>query len=598
MNPGRILRIAKWEVSRTLPSVTVEKTLLALIVLGILSAGIVAGVAGGLSVSDDIYTVGVSSDSPYHDALSTNDRFDLTDPDSVQYAEGNLDILIQGDSVTVQDTARGDAAAGEFRSTITEYNDAQMETESNTHTAFPVTIDIGYINPSTGEITDSPGDASDSDSTTDTTESVSEVMALFESLFEWLVENFGQFLWPIYALYMAIEGAISGTLPSGETPSAVDTPFPFQSLVLALVFFAPLNFIAQGYGSSFLRERMNQRGELTLVTPATPIEIITGKSLPYFATMAGLTALLAAALGIGVYGALAILPFIMVFLGSVFIAAMLSRSFKELTFLTVLVSVVIIGFGFIPAMFSNLHAIALISPLTDVVEQLEGNTVTFAEFVFSTLPLTLVGVVLYIIGAGLYRGETMFTQRPVHEKCIDALAAWTTSLTRLPFVVALLFPLVFAAQLISLPLAIPLPPELALTVLFALVAVIEELGKTLPVYAGMSRNHIDLTLRNGVLSGVLAGASFFVVEKSTLLVQVAGLERIMVGEAVFGPEIGTGADGGASVALFLLPLALHIIASTAATIGATRGKKTYAAGFIVAMLIHGVYDLTVVILYA
>jgi len=25
MNPGRILRIAKWEVSRTLPSVTVEK---------------------------------------------------------------------------------------------------------------------------------------------------------------------------------------------------------------------------------------------------------------------------------------------------------------------------------------------------------------------------------------------------------------------------------------------------------------------------------------------------------------------------------------------------------------------------------------------
>jgi len=39
------------------------KTLLALIVLGILSAGIVAGVAGGLSVSDDIYTVGVSSDS-------------------------------------------------------------------------------------------------------------------------------------------------------------------------------------------------------------------------------------------------------------------------------------------------------------------------------------------------------------------------------------------------------------------------------------------------------------------------------------------------------------------------------------------------------
>jgi len=150
-----------------------------------------------------------------------------------------------------------------------------------------------------------------------------------------------------------------------------------------------------------------------------------------------------------VYGALAILPFIMVFLGSVFIAAMLSRSFKELTFLTVLVSVVIIGFGFIPAMFSNLHAIALISPLTVVVEQLEGNTVTFAEFVFSTLPLTLVGVVLYIIGAGLYRGETMFTQRPVHEKCIDALAAWTTSLTRLPFVVALLFPLVFAAQLIS-----------------------------------------------------------------------------------------------------------------------------------------------------
>ncbi len=60
-------------------------------------------------------------------------------------------------------------------------------------------------------------------------------------------------------------------------------------------------------------------------------------------------------------------------LGATFVGAMFARSFKELTFVTVAVSVFLTAYTFVPAIFTQVTPIALISPLTLVVRDLTGQ---------------------------------------------------------------------------------------------------------------------------------------------------------------------------------------------------------------------------------
>ena len=67
--------------------------------------------------------------------------------------------------------------------------------------------------------------------------------------------------------------------------------------------------------------------------------------------------------------------------------------------------------------------IALISPLTLVVRDLQGEAVALGEYLFSTGPFCLTAGTLFAMGAGVYREEDMFTQRPVPLEFLDAPAA-------------------------------------------------------------------------------------------------------------------------------------------------------------------------------
>ncbi len=43
-----------------------------------------------------------------------------------------------------------------------------------------------------------------------------------------------------------------------------------------------MNFVIQAYASSIMNERINDRGELLLVSPVSRGDIIAAKTLPYF----------------------------------------------------------------------------------------------------------------------------------------------------------------------------------------------------------------------------------------------------------------------------------------------------------------------------
>ena len=637
-----VARIARWEVGRSgaaLDRRTVGVAAAALLLAGGVAA---AGAAtGGPAVDRDIYRVGVAEDDPYRPVVESSPALAAHPPDREALERGELDVLVRpprlaisevegagGDGtvslavterrVVHRESRKGRAAAARLREAVQDYNTGLMRQEENRTAAFPVVVELQYIARSgvgqaePGTEGDSPddGDADDGDDG-DAGGGGGEVGGGTDGVAVPDVQS---------------GGGIFGGRSSGS-PAEIRPPFPFDSLVLAFAFLVPMNFVVQAYGSSMLEERINRRGELLLVTPVSPGDIVAGKTVPYAATLVALVGGIAAAVGGGPTSVVAVLPIGLTFLGATFAAAMFARSFKELTFVTVSVSVFLTAYTFVPAIFTNVTPIALISPLTLVVRDLQGTGSTAGEMLFATGPLALVGMGLFLLGTGIYREEDLFTQRSVPLKLLDALSAQLVFISgvlssarravpaipaldppgdrvggavdRLTGVLpagvlaALSIPFVLLAELLVVALLFALPQTLALPVLFAAIAVIEEVAKSLHVYAGIHTGVFDRRTVSATLLGVLAGAGFFVGEKLFVVVQAVGLTQLPIGEAT----AATAGIGALPVGLLLLaPLVLHCVTATVSALAATRGLGSYLGGLGAAAAIHAVYNLTVVTL--
>jgi ABC-type Na+ efflux pump permease subunit len=293
---------------------------------------------------------------------------------------------------------------------------------------------------------------------------------------------------------------------------------------------------------------------------------------------------------------LAVVPLAVLFLATTFLGAMMARSFKELTFVTVAASVFLTSYAFVPAVFTNTGPVALISPLTLVVRDLTGEALTLGELAFATLPATVTGLVLFGFGAGLYREEDMFTQRRVSLKFLDALAGRIRRRRSVALVVALLLPFVFVAELLAVAVLFALPVSVSVPTILVAVALIEEAAKSLPVYAGLAHGRYGSDARGLAVAGVLAGVGFFLAEKLTLIAQLVGLPELRVGRAALETTGTTGTATGALlvVGFLLAPLALHVVTATLSAVGMSRGRTGYLAGYLLAVAVHLAYNLTVV----
>ena len=389
-----------------------------------------------------------------------------------------------------------------------------------------------------------------------------------------------------------------GTAGAAGTPSEIQPPFPFQSLVLAFLFVLPLNFLIQAYGSSMLSERLDRRGELLLVAPIDRSDIVLGKTLPYVLVSLTITAVIIGGLWLlggeaGPLSILAVVPLTLLFLATTFLGAMFARSFKELTFVTVTITTVLTSYAFVPAIFAETSPVAFVSPLTLVIKDLTGTSVTLGQFVFATGPPTLVAGICFLFGFGVYREEDLFTQRAIHHKALDALAGRIHRPRSVAGVVVLLVPFVFIAELLAVTMLFALPVALSIPLVFARIAVIEELAKGLPIYAGFVHDRYERTLSTSVVVGAAAGVGFFFAEKLTLAVQLVGLPGSRVADAAF--QTGLGATDPIVIALLAFaPLGLHVLTSTLSALGASRGRSMFLVGLAAAVLVHLAYNVAVV----
>ncbi len=584
----RTVRIGRWEVSRSAGTVD-RKTVIALAVMALVVGGVgYVAAADGIGLENKIYVVGIDDNHPYAPVAHESDQFRVVSPEQ----EG-VDLRIESTELSRSDSFTGDPAYVAFRTAVERHNERLMTAEADSAAAFPVTVSLEYQQREalesgvSGPADSGPGaddDANGDDSTTDDTETDGDSGPMSPE-----AGDDGP---------LQIPGIGGGSMDSAQqgTPSSISPPFPFQSLILAFLFVIPMNFVIQAYGSTIMDERIKRRGELLLVSPVSRYEIVAGKTLPYLVGVLAVIVGIAAFIGGGLISIAAALPIALLFLAATFIGAMFARSFKELTFVTVTISVFLTTYAFVPAIFTDVTPIALISPLTLIVMDLQGEAVSAGAYLFSTAAFYFGAAVLFGLGLGVYREEDMFTQKAVPSKLIDAIAARVHSRRSIPLLSMLFIPFVFAGQLLAVALLFALPPAFALPVIIVFAAALEELAKSIHVYAGFARSRFEATLPMALTLGALSGAGFFVGEKATHVVQLVGLPELELGEAVFGPALELAPLTLAAV--FFAPLVLHVVTAGIAAIGASRGRGQYALAFLVATLVHAAYNLGVLVFVA
>jgi ABC-type Na+ efflux pump permease subunit len=594
----KLLRIARWEVARSAGTLD-RRTLLALgVVLLVIAALVPVLAAGGGSPDRGVYRVAVAEDSPYRPAVerATELRAVAHEPGAV--ADGRAEVLVADGEFRVLDARRGRAALSSFRSAVGAYNDELMRQEDDQAAAFPVSVTLRYVeraDPATpsggatgGTGGDDTGDTGGSDDDGGTGGAGDGTAGGDGSQADGSGTGGDSGAGVGSAVRSAGQAFLGG--PQSGSPSELSPPFPLRSLLLAFLFLLPLNVVIQAYGSSVMGERLKRRGEALLVSPATRFDVVAGKTLPYLLASLLLIAGIAAAIGAGPLSVLAVTPIAMLFLGSTFVAAMFARSFTELTFLTVTISVSVTAYAFVPAIFTDVHPIAAISPLSVVVRDLTGTSVSAATVAFSTVPVALAAIVLFALGAGVYREEDMFTQLPPPAKALDAIGVHLT-LRRLPLWAALSLPFVFVAELFAVAILFVLPTAVSLPALFVLLALVEEVAKSLPVFAGFERARFPRTRRVALVAGLLSGVGFAVGEKLFLVAQLVGLPELELGRAAFA---GAAASGPALFVLLLAPFALHATTTAVAALGARRSARGYALALTGAVLLHAAYNFVVV----
>jgi ABC-type Na+ efflux pump permease subunit len=284
---------------------------------------------------------------------------------------------------------------------------------------------------------------------------------------------------------------------------------------------------------------------------------------------------------------------VLLFLGATFLGAMFARSFKELTFVTVTITVGLTSYAFVPAIFTDVNAIALISPLTLVVRNLQGESIAIGEFIFSTTPPMLSALVFFGLGSGLYREEDMFDQRSITGKVLDSLAGPISRPWHVGLVTAALIPFVFVVQLLAIALLFALG-QIGVGILLVVVAITEEIAKSLHIYAAYEHNRFERSVKSALLLGLASGVGFFVAEKLALIAQLVGLQDLPIGEA--GLQGGVPVGGPLILIFLLAPLVLHIVTAAISAVGASRNKRAYVLAIGVAMIVHFIYNYAVVVM--
>jgi len=587
-----IRTIATWELNRSMTTMGRNILPLAagLLILLVLVTAFAA--QSGVHMQDGIYRIGID-DPDVARVVAPDNRFtaDLADGPTLRENRFAYDILILNRVVYVADTEKGRAAARTLERDYESYVARVAAGEPDLFAGYPLWIDLQYVRSEidflatqSGQQVGAPATTPVSPGLPDPAEPVtlppSAAPLSEDDLRERVAEAKSDH--PL-ARYTGILSA-GGTGERLQIPSELSPPLPFDALVLVFVFIFPLYFTSQFFMMSVMNERVGRAGEPLLAAPIRPLAIVIGKALPYFGIMLFVSTAITLFIGAPATILLPLIPVVIFFLANALIIGMAARSFKELSFVSIFFSTLATSYLFFPTVFANTHVISIISPLTLVVLEIQGEGFTAMEYVYSTALFVATSIILFYVGAVNFREERLFSEKSLTSKLADFVSGGISRdhpHLSLFLIAAFTIPFVFMAQMMTLVLFFNFPMPLSLVLLTVSAAFIEEVAKSVGLYAVARERPGFLTVKNLLVGAVAIGFGFLAGEKLLLFATLA-----QITESIFGSILFT------SLQVLWMPLLLHIagvlITGTFLMVG---GRRAYVPGLLVASMVHCLYNL-------
>ena len=525
-----ILTISRWEIRRAFGTMGKNVLPVAVLLLVLLVAVTGFTAKSGLHIQDGLYHVG--TDEPdIAGILSGDSRFnvDLAPVRAIEANRNSYDLVIYNGTVYPADTDRGKSAATTLSRDYSHYRTSVFNQETDLFAAYPLWIDVQSI---TSELdftaTQSGQQISVRTRTNQPPTPTGPVVPVpapdasigitSDELRTNLQESSSQN--SQISRYTDLFSGSENPLGNYKTPDQLSPPLPFDSIILVFVFIFPLYFMSQFYMMTIMNERIGRRGETLLSTPVRSSAIIIGKALPYFVGMVAICAALTWWLKAPLLILLPLIPVILFFLATALLIGMMSRSFKELSFISIFFSTVATSYLFFPSIFANIHVISLISPLTLIILTLQGTVYTATEFLYSTSLFWLTALVLFYIGVVNFREERLFSQEGLLTKVSSFVS--TAIAAKHPYVSlfllnALLIPFVFMVQLLLLVLFFNLPMPASLVLLLIGAAFVEEIAKSVGIWSLLRRAPSLFTWRVAVFASAATALGFLFGESSSSL---------------------------------------------------------------------------------
>ncbi|HQL60302.1 MAG TPA: PrsW family intramembrane metalloprotease [Methanoculleus sp.] len=587
-----IRTIAVWEMNRSMTTMGRGVLPLAagLLVLLVLVTAFAA--ESGIHMQDGIYRIGID-DPDVARIVDADTRFTVETVSGPALWNNRFayDVVVIRGEVYAADTGKGRAALTALKRDYEGYVSRIAAGEPDLFAGYPLWIDLEYVKSEidflatqSGQQIGAPANARAPSVPSGPVEAVtlppSTIPVHEEDLRQHLA---GMEKTNPLSRYTGIVS--SGSATDGlRTPSELSPPLPYDALILVFVFIFPLYFTSQFFMMSVMNERVGRAGEALLAAPVRPAAIIVGKAIPYFAIMLLVSTAITFFIGAPLTILLPLIPVILFFLSSALIIGMAARSFKELSFVSIFFSTLATSYLFFPTVFANTHVVSLISPLTLVILELQGEGFTAAGYVYSTALFFATSAVLFYAGTINFREERLFSEKSLTSRLMDFVAG-AISRDRPHFSLFLLaaftIPFVFMAQMMLLVLFFNIPMPLSLVLLTVSAAFIEEVAKSVGLYAVAGERPGFLTPKNLLVGAAAIGFGFLAGEKLLLFATLSQITESIFGSVLF-----------LSLQVLWMPLLLHIAGVLiTGTFLLAGGKRAYVPGLVVASVVHSLYNL-------
>jgi len=365
-------------------------------------------------------------------------------------------------------------------------------------------------------------------------------------------------------------------------PSLTPPPLPFQHVLVSMIYILPITFISIFFTSSFMDEKINRRLTVLLSAPVTPFQIIMGKMLPYaifalsgivlIATFTNTNALLAFAI---------FLPTTLFIFAIYLMVPLFYRTFKDTTFIAMLVTTLTTAYLVSPAMFTDVSDLSYISPLTLAVKMYRGESFGWREYLFPSFPMAAIfGFAMYA-GTRLLNEEFLMGYKPITRKIKDAiylLMAHIKPSLSVPLWSVLVIPMVYMMQIIFLAFASNLPMGMILFATLMASALVEEIVKSIGIVV-LAEHQVVHSYKDILWLSFLSALGFFLGEKILVLLSVSMVTQTSVSGVLFGSGL-----------FLLVPLVAHFVFTSIVTLIKTKSRLYYIVALVIGTMTHFLYN--------